>query len=192
MNLPGICRVAALAACLSAAMTGRGAAHGADYSVDPVHSTVLFRVKHMETSYTFGRFNGVSGRFAAGDGGSIDVAIKTATVDTGNPKRDQHLRGVDFFNTVQFPEIRFKSKRLARSSSDPEALDVTGELTLHGVTRPISVRLERTGTGSMRGVSIAGLYGEFTVKRSDYGMKGMTGAVGDEVRITVSLEGAAR
>lgn len=193
MSLPRAFRIGALASLVSVSLTGGLAAQAAEFAVDATHSTVLFRVKHMGTSYAFGRFNDVSGRFALGEGGALDVRVKSASVDTANAKRDQHLRGVDFLNAVQFPEIRFKSTRVTQASSGTDAFDVAGELTLHGVTRPVSLRLERTGTGKdMRGKAIAGVYGEFTVRRTDFGMKAMVGPVGDEIRLTVSLEGAAR
>jgi polyisoprenoid-binding protein YceI len=188
------CRLAAAVAVWALAAPGVSAAAEADYAVDAVHSTVLFRVKHMGTSYAFGRFNDVSGRFGLGDeAGAVDVVAKSGSIDTGNAKRDQHLRGADFLNAAQFPEIRFKSTRVEKVSAGSDAFRVTGDLTLHGVTRPVTVKMERTGANKdMRGTPIAGLYGEFAVKRSDFGMKGMIGPVGDEIRVTVSLEGARR
>jgi polyisoprenoid-binding protein YceI len=161
------------------------------FAVDPVHSTVIFRVKHMGTSYSYGRFNTISSKFSIADGGTFEVAVKTASVDTGDGKRDQHLRGPDFFNAVQFPTMVFKSVKIAKASEGSDAYDVTGNLTLHGVTRPVTVRFEKTGDGQgMRGERTLGLEGTFMLKRSDFGMKGMTGAVGDDVRVIVSFEGS--
>jgi polyisoprenoid-binding protein YceI len=187
----------ALAALALLAPTAGRAARGADFAVDKVHSTVLFRVKHMNTSYSYGRFNDVSGHFALDDKNpsqsAVDVAVKAETVDTGNAARDKHLRGPDFLNAVQFPEMRFKSTAVTASTAGPGTFDVAGDLTLHGVTRPLTVRVIRTGAGKdPRGKVIQGLYADFAVKRSDFGMKGMVGPVGDEILVTVSLEGGQR
>jgi polyisoprenoid-binding protein YceI len=187
------CRLAAVVAVLVFAAPALSRAEAAEYTVDAVHSTVLFRVKHMGASYAFGRFNDVSGTFGLGDAGAIEIVAKTGSVDTGNAKRDQHLRGADFLNAAQFPEIRFKSTRVEKDSAGSDAFRVSGDLTLHGVTRPVTVKMERTGSAKdMRGTPIAGLYGEFSIKRSDFGMTGMIGPVGDEIRVMVSLEGARR
>jgi polyisoprenoid-binding protein YceI len=185
------------------------AARGQNYNVDPVHSSVNFRVKHLDTSYAFGRFNDIAGKFTLDDkspgGSSFDVTVKAASVDTGNAQRDQHLKGPDFFNAVQFPTVSFKSTRAVASlgvdgfspqgksegSVQLTGFIVNGELTLHGVTKPVTIRLQKTGSGKdMRGNAIVGLVGTLVVKRSDYGMTGMAGAVGDEVWVTISLEGA--
>lgn len=183
-----------------------GSAHAADtFSVDAVHSTVLFRVKHMQTSYAYGRFNDIAGTFTTEDNGSpkdlasLEVTVKAASIDTGNAKRDQHLRGVDFFNAAEFPEIKFKTKKAeARVAAmlPPGGIgvfDVTGDLTLHGVTKEVTFLLTGTGSGKdMAGKAIVGLEGSFAIKRSEFGMKTMVGPVADDVYLTVSIEGVRR
>ena len=148
----------------------------------------------MNTSYCWGRFNDITGTFAIDEADPsksvLDFKVKTSSVDTGQPKRDMHLKSPDFFNAVQYPTISFKSKSAVKAGT---AYEVTGELTLHGVTKPILVKLTPTGTGKdMAGAAIAGIEASFTIKRTDFGMDKMTGAVGDDIWVTVSVEGAKK
>jgi polyisoprenoid-binding protein YceI len=162
------------------------------FRVDPVHSSMLFRVKHMNTSYIWGRFNEYSGTENLDDANpSFVLQIKVDSIDSANAKRDQHLKGPDFFSARQFPAISFKSTRVTKLG--PTTYDVEGTLTLHGVSKPIKVRVDRTGTnkGPMGG-TITGLATTFTIKRSDFGMKFMLQGVSDEVLLVVNLECAAR
>ncbi len=178
---------------LLATLGSEGVAVAADtFKADPVHSSVVYRVKHMGTSHHWGRFNEMSGEFTldAVDPSKdrFDFQIKTASIDSGNPKRDQHLKSPDFFNAVQFPTISFKSKAVAKSGA---ALDVSGDLTLHGVTKPVTLKINLTGTGKdMAGKPIAGIDTNFLIKQTDFGITKMTGAaIGDEVLIVVAIEG---
>jgi polyisoprenoid-binding protein YceI len=178
-----------------AALAAPPAGGAETYQVDPVHSSVVFRVKHMNTSYSWGRFNAVAGSFSVADGDPaqcrFEFQVKAASVDTGNPKRDGHLKSPDFLNAVQYPTISFKSRSAASAGQD--TYDVTGDLTLHGVTKPVTVKVTRTGSGKgPMGRPIAGLTANVTVKRTDFGMSNMVGAVGDDVWINVSIEGVRR
>jgi polyisoprenoid-binding protein YceI len=171
------------------------AAQAATYKVDPVHSAVAFRVKHMNTSYAYGRFNSIAGTFSLDPAdpakSAFDFTIKTDSIDTGNAMRDTHLKNADFFNAKQFGTITFKSKKVASAGKD--TYEVTGDLTMHGVTKPVTVKIEQTGSGKdMRGGAIAGIESVFTLKRSDFGMKGMLDAVGDDVKVMLSCEGGAK
>lgn len=161
--------------------------------VDAVHSAVLFRIKHMNTSYAWGRFNDIQGTVDLdGKQPVVDVKLAVNSIDTANAKRDEHLRGPDYFNAKQFPAISFKSDKIKKI--DDEHYEVEGTLALHGVSKPITVTLERTGTARspMTG-EIAGYATEFKIKRSDYGMKLLIGPLGDEILLIVSLEcGAAK
>lgn len=184
-----------LAATFLAATLPALALAGEAYRVDTVHSTVIFRVKHMGTSFAYGRFNVLEGTFdldPADPGKSaIDFTVKAESIDTGNPKRDGHLKSPDFFNVRQYPKISFKSRSVTSAGKD--TFDVNGDLTLHGVTKPVTVKVERVGGGKgMRGESLAGIEATFAIKRSDFGMKGMQGAIGDDVRVIVSAEGNHR
>ncbi len=168
----------------------RSAADGL-FSVDNVHSTVLFRVSHLGVSQSYGRFNEIDGGFLINpdspESSSINITVKTTSVDTANGKRDDHLRSPDFFNAAQFPVTSFKSTAFKKVGD--KRYEVTGDLTLHGVTKSITVPLEHVGTAeTQRGVK-AGFECMFDIKRADYGMNYMPGALGDDVRIIVSIEG---
>ena len=182
--------------CLAVAALGLGtpAIAAEPFQVDPVHSSVLFRVKHMNASYTYGRFNEIGGKFAvdeADPGKSIfDLSVKGESIDTASAARDKHLKGPDFFNAKQFPTITFKSKSVTKSAA---GYDVAGDLTLHGVTRPVTFKLAVTGTAKgMKGESLSGVEASTVLKRSDFGMTFMVGPVGDEVQVTVALEGSRK
>lgn len=161
-----------------------------NFAVDPVHSTVLFRVKHAGVSHFHGSFADVSGSVTLAPdhaASSLEVRVKAGSVHTHDAARDRHLRGADFFSAGEFPQIVFKSSRVAAPAAG--RLEVTGDLTLHGRTRRITIPVEITGSGKDRkGRPIVGGEAVFTIKRSDYGMRyGLTG-IGDEVRITIALE----
>lgn len=165
------------------------------YKIDAVHSTALFRVKHMNVSYSWGRFNTIGGTVAWNPAdpaaARFEVEIKTDSIDTANRGRDTHLKGADFFDTKQYPAMSFKSKS-ARKAGDHK-IDVTGDMTLHGVTREITIPIEATGMGAGRdGASLAGFEATFTIKRSEFGMDKMVGPVGDEVRIIVAIEASTK
>jgi polyisoprenoid-binding protein YceI len=163
-------------------------------TIDDVHSMALFRVQHMGAGQFWGRFNDVSGNFAfeegRADGMRFDVTIATESVDSGNDNLDKHLRSPDFFASKDFPSMTFKSTA-ARKTGD-RTYDVDGELTMHGVTKPITAKVEFCGMTDMGRGPKAGFEAQFTVKRSDFGMTyGVEkGAIGDEVRVVVGLEGA--
>lgn len=164
------------------------------YKVDASHSSVNFRVLHLGTSYTYGRFNEFSGSFTynADEPGqsSFTMNVKTASVDTGNTGRDNHLKNADFFDARQYPEIKFTSTAIKKTAED--RFDLTGDLTLHGVTKSITAKLEHVGSSNMgRFGPRRGFLATFKIKRSDFGMNYLVseGAVGDEVSLTISLEG---
>ena len=164
------------------------------YNVDAVHSSINFRVKHMNTSHSWGRFNDLTGSFVLDEANPtatvLDFQVKTDSIDTGNVKRDQHLKSPDFFNAVQFPKITFKSKTVAKAA---KGYDVVGNLTLHGVTKAIKVTLTQVGKGKgPTGGETAGIDATFYVKQSDFGMSKMVGPIGDDVWVNVSIEGVKK
>lgn len=166
------------------------------YKVDPVHSSVVFRIGHAGIGVVWGRFNAPAGSFTldADDPArsSFDVQIPVDSVDTANKQRDEHLKNADFFNAKQFPTIAFKSTAVKKGAA-PNTLDVTGDLTLHGVTRSVTVAVELIGKGEFpKGTPRAGIEATFNIKRTDFDMKNMVGPVGDDVRIVVALEGATK
>ncbi|MEN3001487.1 MAG: YceI family protein [Armatimonadota bacterium] len=162
------------------------------YRVDPVHSFVIFRVKHMNTAYAYGRFNSFSGRIVVDErnpaNSSVEFEIDANSVDTGNSQRDDHLRSPDFFNARQFPKITFKSTSVRRLNNN--TLEVKGNLTMRGVTRPLTVRVTYVGKGrNARGQEIIGFETTFTIQRSQFGVSyGLNGGLADEVRVTVAVE----
>ena len=163
------------------------------FTIDDVHSMAMFRVVHMGAGPFWGRFNDVSGEFAFEEGKAeglrFDVTIKTESVDSGNESLDKHLRSPDFFAAKDFPSMTFKSGS-ARKTGE-RTYDVDGELTMLGVTKPITAKVEFCGVADMGRGRKAGFEAQFTVKRSDFGMKyGVEkGAIGDEVKVVVGLEG---
>jgi polyisoprenoid-binding protein YceI len=165
-------------------------AHADSYAVDPVHSAIIFGAQHMGAGYSWGRFNKFEGTFVMDDDPSkcsVQVTAQATSIDTGNENRDKDLRGPSWFNVEQFPEISFKSTKVNKTGDD--MWEVTGDLMFHGVTKPITVQVKRTGMKEMRGKMRVGLMTEFHVNRNDFGMSGMPGGIGDEVRLIVALEG---
>lgn len=165
------------------------------YEVDAEHSMIIFRAKHMGVSNNYGRFNEFSGTLTVDEAdaanSAIELEVKAESVDTGNEKRDQHLRSPDFFNAKQFPVITFKSTKVEKV--DEELLQVTGDLELHGVKKSVTIAVEMTGKGKNRqGTALIGFEAIFTIKRSEFGMNYGIGAVSDDVRITVSVEGVKK
>lgn len=183
---------AALAFALSIAAATPAMAQ-ATYEIDPGHSQVVFKIRHLGVSDNFGRFNVIEGSVkwdpAKLQSSSIDVKVPADSVDTFDEKRDQHLRSNDFFNTKQFPVITFKSKSITRKQGN--VYTVTGDLMLHGVTKSITTDFEFIGEGKdpWGGFRVGGL-ATFTINRSDFGMDYMVsiGAVGDKVTLWVNLE----
>ncbi len=163
------------------------------FTVDPVHSSLIFRVKHFNVGHIYGRFNQYSGSFAFDERNpadcKLDIEVRIDSIDTANADRDKHLKGPDFFNAKEFPAMTFKATRM--KAADEKTYDVTGDLTIHGVTKPVTVKLERLGTAKdpRSGKPRTGWETTFSINRSDFGMKYGVPAIGDEVRITVAIEG---
>jgi polyisoprenoid-binding protein YceI len=166
---------------------------GADtYKVDPVHSSVIFGVKHNGVTNFYGAFKEISGTvsFDAADPSksSVELTVPVESIDTRSEKRDQHLKSPDFFNAKQFPAITFKSNKIEGSGDNYK---ISGDLTIHGVTKPITADFKRGADGKGgQGKTVGGGETRFTIKRSDYDMKFMMGPLDDDVSIILSLEGA--
>ena len=154
------------------------------FTVDPVHSTLIFKIQHNGVSNFYGRFNEISGTFDPQADGSFDIQVKAASVDTGVGKRDDHLRSADFFNANEFPTIEFKSTKIEKAG---DKLRVNGNLSLHGESKPITADVIVFPAKDSKG----GIEATFTIKRTDFGMDTYVanGALGDEVQVTVALEG---
>lgn len=161
-----------------------------EYTVDPVHTTVMFRVQHYETSWFYGRFGDVSGKVnysaATPEKASVEFTVKTASIDTFHPARNTHVKSAEFFDVEQFPTATFKSKKVAKSAT---GLSVTGDFTLHGVTKELTFEvLHLAGGKDMKGNVIGGFEGKLEFKRSDFGIKTFLPAVGDDITLLVSIE----
>jgi polyisoprenoid-binding protein YceI len=161
--------------------------------IDPVHSSLFFRVKHLDTAYFYGRFGKVTGAMALeGATGSVNVEVDADSIDTNNPDRNKHLMSQDFFSVKEFPKLSFKSKSVSKKGEDWE---VAGDFTMHGVTKPLTVLVRPTGSSNDPKMGQrSGFETEFTVKRSDYGMTFMLDnkALGDEVKVMLSVEAVAK
>jgi polyisoprenoid-binding protein YceI len=171
------------------------AAFAADtYKIDASHSNVGFKVRHL-LSKTSGRFTKFEGTITidAQDikKSSVDVSIDAASVNTDNDARDKHLRGGDFFEVEKFPKITFKSSSV--KEVEKGKLEVTGDFTMHGVTKKITFPITNAGTRpGMRPGSVVGGFidGALKLKRSEFGMSyGITqGVLGDDVEISIDVE----
>ena len=165
------------------------------WKVDAAHSSVTFSVKHMGIANVRGRFDEFEGALEVRENladARIYGTVKVASVDTGNPQRDEHLRGADFFDVEQFPEITFESTRV--EPIDDERTRVTGNLTMHGVTREIVLEGQTQGTDTDPwGNTRAGVEGVGKLLRSDFDMKfnealaSGNKLVGDKVAIALDV-----
>ena len=172
-------------------MMSAGARAADNYKLDPVHSAVVFRIKHAGTSFFYGRFNEPGGSFALDEAdptqSTFTIELQAGKVDTGNAQRDTHLKSPDFFNARQYPAIKFQSKSV-KKAADGNKLEVSGDLTMHGQTKPVTAIVELTGKGQMQGKQRAGVEAIIDVKMSDFGMKQNPG-LSDAVRIMAGLAG---
>jgi len=185
-------KIVALGAVVLGMLTALAAtARADDYKSDPVHSFVVFDVHHLGAGYVYGTFGGPEGAvtFSPDDltQTSFDLSVDVDSLSTRNDRRDNDLKGPDFFDVKQFPTMTFKSKSVTKTGDN--AMSVTGDLTLKGVTKTITVPIEYTGTGSMMGQTRAGFRADFTINRSDYGMvKDPAPMIADEIHIIVAIE----
>ncbi|MGQ0553884.1 MAG: YceI family protein [Planctomycetota bacterium] len=165
------------------------------YDIDPVHSSMVFKVRHKDLANFYGRFNELSGHFVLDEqdaaGSSVEVTVPAESVDSNNEKRDQHLRGPDFFSAKEFPEIVFKSTKVTKV--DDTHYDVQGDLTLRGVTKSVLAKAERTGAArDDKGNSFIGFEVTFTIQRSEFDVSYGPGSLGEDVHVIVSLEARAK
>ena len=167
-------------------------AKAATLEVDGVHSSALFKIKHFGASNFYGMFRDIKGTVdydAAAPGAmGIEVEIAAASVDTRWEQRDNHVKSPDFLNAAEFPTITFKSTSVAMN--DDGTFNVTGNLTLHGVTKEIQVTAEKVGEGShpSSGKQLVGFEARFIVARSDFDMAFMVGPLSEEIEFLIALE----
>jgi polyisoprenoid-binding protein YceI len=183
---------------IAVALTLPAFARAATWSLDPAHTSVQFSVRHLMVSTVRGAFGKVSGTVAVDEKdltrSKIQATIDAASIDTRVEKRDTHLKSPDFLDVAKYPTITFVSKKIEQAS--PGHFKVTGDLTLHGVTREVSLDVEgptpeiKDSRGNIR----AGAEATTTINRKDFGLtwnqvlEAGGVAVGDEVKITIDVE----
>jgi polyisoprenoid-binding protein YceI len=183
---------------LSAILSWPAAATTTTWQIDPSHTAAQFAVKHLMISTVRGEFKGVTGTVNWDDQdvtkSTVDVTIDATTVNTGEPKRDAHLKSGDFFDAEKFPTMTFKSKKVEQVSTGK--LKVTGDLTIHGVTKEVVLDVDGPAAAvkdpwkNMR----SALTATTKINRQDFGVKwnqNMDGGgvvVGNDVNITIDLE----
>jgi polyisoprenoid-binding protein YceI len=186
-------RIAALIAVLFVTVAAAQAPAADEYAVDAMHAGVTFKISHLGLSWTYGRFNDISGSFTLDtDPGKCAFALtlKADSVDTANKKRDEHLKSPDFFNVKQYPTISFKSTAV-KAIKDGYA--VTGDLTMHGVTKSVSFSLVGGRKAEFpKGAQRTGYSTDLVLKRSEFGMDKMLQAIGDDIHVSISFEGVKK
>jgi polyisoprenoid-binding protein YceI len=183
-------RILATLALLSFPLTS---AHAADtYTFDPNHTTVIWSAEHLGFSHPHGLFSNVEGTLtldeAAPANSKVDVTIKTAGIATGIAKFDDHLKSKDFFDVEKHPTATFKSTKVEKTGD--ATAKVTGDLTLLGVTKPVTldVTLNKKGEHPMSKKPTVGLSAKGTIKRSEFGLSFGVPNVGDDVPIVIEAE----
>lgn len=163
------------------------------YKLDPSHGKITWSVKHMGFSTYVGQFTNVSAELTL-DPANPAASRLTATVPLADvaPNDDAlkaHLQSADFFDTARFPTATFVSTGIVVDRDDPSEAEVTGDLTLHGVTRPVTLQVEFNQAGPfMGGPYRVGFDGETTIKRSEFGIDKYVPALGDEVELHIEGE----
>ena len=167
----------------------------ANYKVDPSHSSVGFSIRHL-VSQVEGRFGKFEGQIQMDQAdlknSKVDFSVDAASINTDNEKRDAHLRGADFFEVEKYPSLSFKSKRVQPRGKDK--LEVFGTMTIHGVSKDMSIPVTVLGVGPGFQGEVAGYTSDFTINRKDFGIVWNTNldkggsVLGEEVAIRVRVE----
>jgi polyisoprenoid-binding protein YceI len=182
LRLLGIALVASLAS---------NASMAADYTVDLSHAFIQFRISHLGYSVLAGRFNDFSGDFSWDKenpaSSAININVKTASIDTNWAERDKHIRGTDFLDVEKFPEAAFKSTKY---TGDATGGKLDGELTLHGVTKPVTLDVSAVGQGDDPwGGYRAGFRATTTINRTDFGISYDLGPAANTMEFDLFVEG---
>ena len=204
----GISRRLALAALLGCALSGGVHAQAAkppaakaqqvampkagSYKIDLAHSHAYFVISHLGISRFMGRFDDIQGEYVVGDRpekSTVKASIRVDSINAKHQKLEEHLRSADFFDSARFPTMEFVSTKVGWNARGEGKL--SGNLTIHGVTRPVDFALKVTGAGlGLKGESRSGFEATTTIRRSEFGMNyGLPTVVGDTVEITLSAEG---
>jgi len=192
LSLTTICLLT-LAACLQQASAQ-------EYSVDTGHSAVIFGIQHVGLGNTYGRFNDFSGTIDYDPDdpaqGSVTVTVQVASVDSHSKKRDEHLRNADFFDAGTHPTMTFTGTGFQPVDGKDGHYTLTGELTIRGTTKEITVPVHKVGAGThpFLKVPAIGFEAEFhiPVKEFGIGQGKYADAIGDQARIIVALEAVVK
>lgn len=178
---------------IGSALFTAGQAMAADYKIDKEgqHAFIEFRIKHLGYSWLYGRFNDFDGSFTFDEknpsADKVKVTINTNSVDTNHAERDKHLRSGDFLNVSKNPTATFESTEV---KANGDSADITGNLTLNGVTKPVTIKAKLIGQGDDPwGGYRAGFEGSATLKLKDFGIKMDLGPASQEVELLLSVEG---
>ena len=170
-----------------------------NYTIDPNHTFMYWEVEHLGVSTQRGRFERSSGKFTldhAAKTGVVELAVETASLSSGDNVKgsrprtlDDHLRTADFFNVAEFPRMTFKSTGVKFAGDNPT--EIAGQLTLLGVTKPLTLKVERwvCKDNPMSKKPMCGGNATAALKRSDFGMKYGIPAIGDELKLWFEFEG---
>jgi polyisoprenoid-binding protein YceI len=160
------------------------------YKVEPVHTRMLFAVNHMGFTTWYGDFTGAKGALqldpAAPARSQLEVSVPTASVSTTNAKLDGELKSADWFDAARYPTITFKSRTV--TPTGPDSADIAGDLTLHGVTRPVTLHARYNGAGvnPLSKAYTVGFEVSGKIKRSEFGVSKYVPLVGDDVDLIIS------
>lgn len=182
--------------CLSALLIVQSALAADTYAIDKAHSSIGFQVRHLFSNVP-GKFDDFTGTIqfdeANPEQSSVEVKIKAASINTGVKMRDEDLRSPNFFDAAKFPEISFQSKSVKKTGDN--LFDVTGDLTMHGVTKEVVLKAELLGKGAgmKPGSVLTGWDATTAIKRSEFGLAWNkviegTQVVGDDVKIELHIE----
>lgn len=162
------------------------------YKLDPVHTQIMFTVSHMGFSNTTGSFVTFDGTFDFNPddmaASSTDVTIQTASIDMNDTTWNGQLSSDKWFNVEKFPTMTFKGNKITKTGE--KTMDVTGNLTLLGVTKPVTLKVIFNKAGDMMGTDKAGFSASVTIDRTEFGMMTFAPAIGTNVEIRIEVEGA--
>jgi len=165
------------------------------WNIDSAHSEIGFKIKHLMISTVKGKFTSFKGSIEAPEEdltkAKISFTAQVTSINTGNETRDKDLRSARFFDVATYPNITFKSSAVTEVAKGQ--YNVTGTLTMHGVSNTIVIPITQKGPGpgQQPGTLVAGFKGAVKLKRSDYGIKTMIGPIGDETTIALTVEADA-
>ena len=184
--------LAAAAVALALAITAGRAAAQETYTIDPVHSQPMFEARHMGFSQQRGSFAKSTGKITldrAAKKGTVDIVIDTTSIRTYDPRLDEQMKSENFFNVAKYPTLTYKGNNVVFDGD--RVVQVDGELTMLGVTRPVSLKVENfvCGEHPMNKKPMCGAEATTTVIRSEWGMKyALPKAVSDEIKLIIPIE----